>query len=658
MRLPLLLLVLPLALLGQEKWTPELSMEVRTIGEALPSADGRWLVYTVTEAVMDDQTSEMRTQLHLASTDGRRRIQLTRGQSSASEPQFSPNSDAVYFRAKRGEGTELWRIPVDGGEAQRVLPWKGSIAGFALSPDGRHIAFRGRKKDTDREKAVKQKADFRMVDHDDGNSTLWLAELRDGLAQGEPRALTDGSEDIVEAVWSPDSASIAVIAQESSLADDWRTAVLREITAADGAARTLGDGRIGATNPRYSPDGGKLAFLWSPQPARWGGVCTMSVLTREGGKIVDLPDTQPDECGRGTSLLGWSADGRRVLFTATSRVRNVVRSMSLDGSQETVYAPEGAISSYGGAARLDATGKRLGFALESLTEAPEAYWVELRAGAPKKLSAVNEKLPKPALGRSEAIRWKSPDGQEVEGLLTYPVGYQEGRRYPLILNVHGGPMGVFQETYVGARGLYPVAAFASEGFAVLRPNPRGSSGYGQKFRLANVDDWGGGDYEDVMAGVDHVIEMGVADPDRMAVMGWSYGGFMTAWVIGQTDRFRVAAAGAAVTNLWSFTGTADIPSFIPDYFSGEPWEQFEAYAKHSPMRYVDRVKTPTLVLHGESDERVPISQGYELYTALKRRGVETEMVVYPRQPHGPVEPKFVLDVMRRHLELARKHLRP
>ena len=168
--------------------------------------------------------------------------------------------------------------------------------------------------------------------------------------------------------------------------------------------------------------------------------------------------------------------------------------------------------------------------------------------------------------------------------------------------------------------------------------PRGSSGYGSEFRRANIEDWGGGDYEDIMAGVDHVIGMGVADPDRMAVMGWSYGGFMTSWVIGQTDRFKAACVGAAVTNLWSFTGTSDILDFLPSYFNGEPWENFEAYRKHSPMSFVQNVKTPTLVLHGEQDLRVPISQGYEYYNALHRRGVKARMVVYPRTPTAPVNP--------------------
>ena len=160
-----------------------------------------------------------------------------------------------------------------------------------------------------------------------------------------------------------------------------------------------------------------------------------------------------------------------------------------------------------------------------------------------------------------------------------------------------------------------------------------------------------------MAGVDHVIEMGVADPERMAMMDWSYGGFMTSWVITHTNRFKAACVGATVTNLWSFTGTSDIPNFLPDYFAGEPWEKFEAYRDHSPMSFVKGVTTPSLILHGEQDLRVPISQGYELYNALKRQGVKTKMVVYPRPPHGPHEPKFVLDVARRHVAWVEEHLR-
>jgi dipeptidyl aminopeptidase/acylaminoacyl peptidase len=250
------------------------------------------------------------------------------------------------------------------------------------------------------------------------------------------------------------------------------------------------------------------------------------------------------------------------------------------------------------------------------------------------------------------MSWKAPDGKDLEALVTYPVDYKEGTRVPLVVVVHGGPAGVFTRGYIGTLTPYPVAGFAARGYAVLRVNPRGSSGYGFDFRNANFQDWGGGDYRDIMSGVDALIARGVADEGRMGIMGWSYGGYMTSWVITQTQRFKAASVGAGVTNLVSFTGTADIPGFIPDYFGGEFWDEggVDRWRAHSAMFQVQNVKTPTLIQHGEADLRVPVSQGYELYNALRRRGVPTRMVVYPRQPHGLQEPKFIEDAMRRNLE--------
>lgn len=218
-------------------------------------------------------------------------------------------------------------------------------------------------------------------------------------------------------------------------------------------------------------------------------------------------------------------------------------------------------------------------------------------------------------------------------------------------------MGVFTQGFVASPGLYPVATFAARGYAVLRPNPRGSSGYGKKFRYANYGDWGGGDFKDLMAGVDHIIDKGIAAPERLGVMGWSYGGFMTSWTITQTKRFKAASVGAGVTNLMSFTGTADIPSFLPDYFGGEPWNKLDAYRAHSAMFQVKGVTTPTLIQHGARDLRVPLSQGQELYNALKRQGCTTQMVIYPRTPHGIEEPKLLVDCMNRNLQWFDKYVR-
>jgi dipeptidyl aminopeptidase/acylaminoacyl peptidase len=305
---------------------------------------------------------------------------------------------------------------------------------------------------------------------------------------------------------------------------------------------------------------------------------------------------------------------------------------------------------------LNRTGTALAYVGQDSDRAPEAYSAPLADTLKStKVSAVQPAF-SAALGTTDTVTWNGSDGQVIEGLLTYPVGYQPGTRVPLLLVIHGGPAGAFARSFIGMPSPYPTAVFAARGYAVLRANPRGSSGYGKEFRHANRADWGGGDYRDLMAGVDHVIAMGVADPERLGVMGWSYGGFMTSWVVTQTRRFKAASAGAAVTNLMSFTGVTDIPGFVPDYFGGEYWDVFDAWRAHSAMFNVKGVQTPTLIQHGEADDRVPISQGYEFYNALKRQGVSTKFTVYPRQPHGFTEPKMTLDAARANLEWFDRHV--
>jgi dipeptidyl aminopeptidase/acylaminoacyl peptidase len=276
---------------------------------------------------------------------------------------------------------------------------------------------------------------------------------------------------------------------------------------------------------------------------------------------------------------------------------------------------------------------------------------------PVQVSHANANLPALPLGRTEVIRWKSADGLEIEGLLTYPSIYEPGRRYPLLLVIHGGPTGVFKQSFDASPGLYPVAAFSARGYAVLRPNPRGSSGYGKAFRIANAKDWGGMDYQDLMSGVDHVIGIGVADADRLGVMGWSYGGYITAWAITRTQRFKAASVGGGVSDLVSTSGTTDFLCWIPEYWGAEHWQGASLYRVRSPISHIGTVSTPTFILHGENDVRVPISQGYELYNALKRRGVPVTMVTYPRMPHGPPEPKQRLDIATRNLEWFDRYLR-
>ena len=623
-------------------WTPEISMQVQPIGDVTPSPDGKLVAYTQSHAVLEPEKSEVDTQIFLAAADGSHRTQLTRGEKSATSPEFSPDGRYVYFSSERSGKPNLWRIPVDGGEAEMLTDWKGEMGAYHVSPDGKWVAFAGIEPRATDEEAKKEKRDFRVIDENPTNHSLWIIPAEPESQEKRPVRHLNTPGHVTEFDWSPDSAAIAFVHAPTPSADDWTKSDISEVTVQSGAVRPLAATGAAERMPHYSPDGRYLAFVRSTDPARWAGLDRIVLLNRQNGEVRELPPTFDEQ----PRLLGWTSDAVRILFTEARGTANVIYAIPTDGPAKPLYEPHSGTLQAG---RLNATGTAYGFAAESWDAAPEAYVLRIGESFPQRVSSANLDLPKLPMGETKRIAFKSPDGLDIEGLLTDPVGYQSGKKYPLVLIIHGGPTGVFQDSFLGRYGVYPYAAFAARGYAVLRINPRGSGGYGRTFRFANMNDWGGKDYGDLMAGVDHVISMGVADPDRLAVMGWSYGGFMTSWVVTHTHRFKAAAVGAGVTDLWSFTGTSDIHGFLPDYFSGEPWNNFDGYYNHSPMAFVKGVTTPTLILHGEADVRVPTTQGYEFYNALKRQGVTVKMVVYPRTPHGPREPKFLLDIMQRHL---------
>ena len=634
-----------------KSWTPELSMEVKNIGDVVPSPDGQLVAYTQTRAAMETEKSDMDTQIFLAHSDGSHRIQLTRGEKSASAPSFSPDGRFVYFSSERSGKPNLWRIPVDGGEAEMLTDWKGEMGAYRVSPDGKWLAFAGAEPPPDEEKDKKEKRDFRVIDENPRNHSLWVLPAELDIHGKRPvRRLGNITSHVHDFDWSPDAHYIAFAHTPTPGADDWTRSDISEVTVESGSVRPVAVTHAAEFSPRYSPDGRYMAFLRSADPPRWAGATRVVLLPRGSGALRELPPTFDEEP---RDLLGWTSDSSRLFFSEPKGTTTVLYAMPVDGPAQPVYRPDHGTMAAG---HVNTTGTAIGFAAESWDEAPEAYFLKIGSGVPRRVSGANLELPKLPFGENKRISWKSADGLEIEGLLSLPAGYQSGKKIPLVLVIHGGPTGVFQDTFLGRYGLYPYASFTSRGYAVLRANPRGSGGYGRVFRFANMNDWGGKDFEDLMAGVDHVVSMGVADPNRLAVMGWSYGGFMTSWVITHTHRFKAASVGAGVTNLWSFTGTSDIPGFLPDYFSGEPWDTFDGYQKHSPMSFVKGVTTPTLILHGEADVRVPTSQGYELYNALKRQGVISKMVVYPRTPHGPREPKFLLDIMQRNLDWVEKYV--
>ncbi len=648
-------------------WTPALMMEVKRVGSVVVSPDGKQVAYTVRHAVMNGDDSEYRTQIHLADIQRKETRQLTQGVKSSDDPQWSPDGKWIAFVSSRVGKKNLWAIHVDGGEAFQLTEVKSDIGSFRWSPKGDSIAFTAIDPTTDtEERASRQKNDAKVVDEDVKLNRLHIVNFTGPTNRPlSSRQLTAGTLSIVSEAragrsgydWSPDGTTIAAAHTSSPRPDDWPSADLSLINVADGTVKPLLKTNAAETSPLFSSDGKQIACTISDDPPTWGGTRTVHLITVADGSTTKLAETN-DGFGRYSELVGWSADGKQVFFTEVQGTSMKLLAMPKQGTPVEV-SHGSKLSSAGmslGGVSLNSTRTHFGFGWERLDQPVEAFVSAVSQFEPVVVSKVHNDLSMPPLPRTEVTRWKSSDGLEVEGLLTYPNDYKKGEKFPLLLVVHGGPMGVFTQTFDGAAGTYPITAFASKGYAVLRPNPRGSSGYGKTFRHANYNDWGGGDFRDVMTGVDHVIAQGIADPDRLGVMGWSYGGFMTSWAITQTKRFRAASVGAGVTNLMSFTGTADIPGFLPDYFQGEYWDKFDAYRNHSAMFQIKGVTTPTLIQHGERDERVPLSQGLELYNALKRQGCKTKMVIYPRTPHGIEEPRLMLDCMNRNLEWFDQYL--
>lgn len=643
-------LFVPVSIAQTAAWEPELHVKLKAVGSPRVSPDGKRILYTVSSAVMTADRSEYVTQIWMATTDAKQNIQLTYGDKSSTNPKWSPDGNWIAFLSNRKDNRNaLYVLSSNGGEAEQLTEVKTSVADFAWAPDGRSIAFTmSDPKSEDEEKNDKARNDFRWVDENLKMSRLYLLPVqKDANGKREPRKLTTGNYSVDSFDWSPDGSRIAFSHTKSPVANDWPTADLSAVDISSGNVSVLANSSAAEGSPLFSPDGKSIAIV-ATEP-RWAQSSVIQILPATGGQAKNLVisfDAQP-------GMAGWSADGKRIYFSEPKGTGTQIYSVDVVANRIDEIKTTPAVFS---AFSLNRSATTFGFVRQTSDTPGDAYIASVSDFTPVQITRVNADVKLPPMGRTEVIRWKSKDGKEIEGLLTYPVGYQAGQGVPLILNVHGGPAGVFQQTFIGGRGVYPLATFSAKGYAILRPNPRGSSGYGTDFRRANQQDWGGGDYEDLMAGVNKVIEMGVANPDRLGVMGWSYGGYMTSWIVTQTGRFKAASAGAPVTNLMSFNGTADIPSFVPDYLGGQSWDIIDRYQKHSPMFNVKGVKTPTMVQHGEADIRVPISQGYEFYNALKAQGVPTRMLVLPRQPHGPNEPKMQLAAMKANLEWFDKYI--
>jgi dipeptidyl aminopeptidase/acylaminoacyl peptidase len=614
---------------------------IRAAQDPQISPDGRLVAFVVSEP--DPKENVYQTDIWLVNTGGGEPFRFTRSMKNDRAPQFSPDGTKIAFISEREDKPQVFLADARGGEPWKLSELKGGVSSFAWSPDGTWIAALSSDAPSDEEeKRTKAKDDERVVDQDARMTHLHRIDV----ATKEAKRLSEGAFTLSDARISPDGTEIAAVRRPTPRADDGSASDIVLIPAAGGAPKVLFENTGTDTSPRYSPDGRTIAFITRDGKLPRTGNEFIALIPRAGGAITTL---NPIDLSPGTIL--WSKDGASILFTATVGVEGRLYSVPVKGGAprelikgaSLVSSPSLAVS----APSLVYLRQDPRSPADVYVQALDPASLPVAATTAKRLTTLNPKLSDFALSVTEVIKWKAPDGREIEGLLHRPEG-AAGKKLPLIVHVHGGPAGAYTLSFPAAMNNYH-HVLTGRGYAVLQPNFRGSSGYGDAFLRLNVNDWGKGDFQDIMSGVDALVAKGVADPDRMALHGWSYGGYMCAWSITQTTRFKAASCGAALTNLYSMYGTNDIPSTLDDYFSGPPYAKADAYWSASAMAGITKAKTPTLILHGQADDRVPLGQGQELYLGLKRLGVPTEFVTYPREPHGFREPNHQVDKIEREI---------
>jgi dipeptidyl aminopeptidase/acylaminoacyl peptidase len=625
--------VLLLLLTPQTQLTPELAISRKQLSDVHLSPDGRLVYFVVSEPAKGATRSR-----HIWIFDVRSREvkRFTNSSKSEYSPRLSADGKMLAFLSDREDSPQIYLMHTDGGDALRLTEGKNAVRSFEWSPDGRQIAFLAPDpKSEGDEKKEKDKDDARVVDRDEKHARLWLIDVE----SKKSRPVTGPPWQISEIQWTPGSDSLIVTATDRPESDE-NTNRIYSVAVRDGAIREIARplGPFGGI--RVSPDGKSVTYVASradgPTPH------DLYLVSIDGGEHRNISSSELD---RPVSNAIWW--GNAFLLAAvqtgcTSRFYLTPRRG--DGAHL-------ASASLHPNPSFDAKDDLVAFVSESATEAPELWLSQLTGSAPEKVTHFNDAWNQVPLIKPEVVRYKSFDGTEIEALLLKPRGYAEGTKVATVVLVHGGPTGVWSDSFEPWGQL-----LASRGYAVFYPNIRGSIGYGHRFLEMNRGDWGGGDFKDVMAGVDDLIRRGIADPNRLGIGGWSYGGYMAAWAITQTQRFRAAVSGAGMSDLATEFGTEDGPAY-DEWFYGLPYEKPEGFAKSSPMTYIRNARTPTLILHGENDRTDPIGQSQMLYRALKRYKVESEFVVYPREPHGLQEEKHLIDRLNRVVRWFDAHLK-
>ena len=615
--------------------TPEASLNLRSISDLQFSPDGSRVAFVVTEPPKGERRAR---HIWLYEKESGAVRQFTFSAKDENSPRWSPDGKQLAFLSNRDDQQQIYVMRADGGEAAAVTKGKRSVHSFAWSPDGKQIAYLAPDaKSATEEKKDKDKDDARVVDKNDKQPRLWLLTL----AANEAKALTDTKWEVSDLAWLKTGDRLVVSATDHPESDQ-ETHRIFSISIPDGSRRLIFAPHGPFHDLQVSPDGATVSYVGSrvdgPSPH------DLMLLDIEKRATRNLTGASLD---RAISEYRWMKDGSMLALYADG-FRNKLVGFSPEGmSKDPANPPASNVNAFAVSDSGDVV-----FAGQSATAPPE-LWLWDQKNSPRQVSHLNDSWKQFTLSAPEFYKYKSFDGLEIEAALLKPAGAEGKSKLPLVALIHGGPTGNWQDSIEVWGQL-----LAARGYAVFYPNIRGSVGYGQKFIEMNRGDWGGADFKDVMWGVKDLIDRGIADPTKLGIGGWSYGGYMAEWAITQTNDFKAAVSGAGLSNLISEYGSEEHPSY-DEWFYGVPYESdsLVKFLNSSPFTQLKNAKTPTLILQGETDTTDPPDQSQELYRGLKHYGVETELVMYPREPHGFREEKHLLDRLNRILAWYDAHLK-
>jgi dipeptidyl aminopeptidase/acylaminoacyl peptidase len=645
---------------------PDDVFALRDVDDPEVSPEGKWVAYTVT--ALDAKEDASNADIYMAPLAGGPALRLTASHKSERSPRWSPDGRWLAFLSGRdGKKTQVWLMSREGGEAEKLTDFKASVSSLAWSPDSTRLALIVSDVDPDddeadddaaeaskeKDKNKKAKAPKPIVLHRlqfKRDTEGYLREVRShvnvfDVATKSSVAVTAGPYDDSDLAWSPDGKWIAFSSNRTKEPDSNRDSDIFVVEARAGAApRSLGTGPGEDQRPAWSPDGTSIVYEAGGDPKdMWYGSNHAAIVAVAGGAPRALTASLDRNVGRPR----FSPDGRFVYFLLEDGGnRHLARVPTAGGAVERIVTGERDISAYSLSPKGDVA------LLASEPQIPSEIFSLGPGNALRRVTTVNDAFLKGIrLSTVERFKARSADGTMVDGFLTRPPGAAAGAKLPTVLRIHGGPVDQFSTEFN-----FEWQVLAGAGFAVVAANPRGSSGYGTAYSRAIWADWGNKDFQDVMAAVDHVVAMGVADPDRLGVGGWSYGGILTDYVITKTARFKAAVSGASEANFLSNYGT-DHYQYEWETELGLPWQNVDRWVKLSPWFAIEKVTTPTLLMGGSDDMNVPLLNSEQLYQALRRLGRETELVIYPGQNHGIRRPSYVKDRYERYIAWYDHYLR-